>query len=238
MSDYKLVSFDVCPFVQRSVITLEEKKVPYDIEYIELGDPPDWFLAASPLGKVPILFVEKEVLFESAVINEFLDEVTPGRRLHPEDPLRRAKDRGWIEFTSTVLVERNRMQHAQTEEEARKRAAGIHEKLALLEGELDAGPFFHGEDFSLVDAAAAPLFQRLVWCLELAPDLGVFEGLPKTRNWGETLLARESVRSSTVPEIRERYYEYLQGRRGRNPSGSPSWLGRLAVFAPVRAQDA
>ena len=40
-SEYRLVSFDVCPFVQRSVITLEEKGVCYDVEYIELGDPPD-----------------------------------------------------------------------------------------------------------------------------------------------------------------------------------------------------
>ncbi len=229
MSEYKLASFDVCPFVQRSVITLEEKKVPYDIEYIELGDPPAWFLAASPLGKVPILFVGNEVLIESAVINEFLDEETPGRRLHPEEPLRRAKDRAWIEFTSTILVERNRMQHAQTEKDARKRAAGIREKLAQLERELDAGPFFHGEEFSLVDAAAAPLFQRLAWCLELARDLRVFEGLPKIAAWGEELLTRESVRRSTVPDIRDRYFQYLQGKRGRNPDGTPSWLGRLAV---------
>ncbi len=229
MADYKLVSFDVCPFVQRSAITLEEKQVPYDIEYIELGDPPDWFLQASPLGKVPILFVDDEVLFESAVINEYLDEATPGKSLHPADPLRRAKDRAWIEFTSTILVERNRMQHAPTEEEAREWAAGIHEKLARLEEELSAGPFFHGDTFSLVDTAAAPLFQRLVWCLELAPDLGVFEDLPKIKVWGESLIARESVKRSTVPDIRDRYYDYLQGRRGRNPEGSPSWLGRLAI---------
>ncbi len=61
MSQYKLLSFDVCPYVHRSVITLKEKGVPYDIEYIDLGDPPGWFLAASPLGKVPILFVEDQV---------------------------------------------------------------------------------------------------------------------------------------------------------------------------------
>ena len=213
MSDYKLVSFDVCPFVQRSAITLEEKQAPYDIEYIELGDPPDWFLQASPLGKVPILFVANEVLFESAVINEYLDEATPGKSLHPTDPLRRAKDRAWIEFTSTILVERNRMQHAPTEEEARKWAAGIREKLTRLEGELSAGPFFHGDTFSLIDAAAAPLFQRLVWCLALAPDLSVFEDLPKIEVWGESLIARESVKKSTVPNIRDRYYDYLQGRR-------------------------
>ena len=234
VAEYKLVSFDVCPFVQRSIITLEEKQVPYDIEYIELGDPPDWFMAASPLGKVPILFVEGAVLFESAVINEYLDEATPGRRLHPEDPLRRARDRAWIEFISTILVDRNRMQHARAEEEARARATEVHGKLARLEGELGTGPFFHDEMFSLVDAAAAPLFQRQAWCLELAPDLGVLEDLPKVAAWSEALLARESVRRSTVSDIRERYFEYLQGTRGRNAEGTPSWLGRLAVSGGFR----
>lgn len=229
MTEYKLVSFDVCPYVQRSVITLQEKKVPYEIEYIELGDPPDWFLAASPLGKVPILFVAEEVLFESAVINEYLDETTPGRRLHPEDPLRRARDRAWIEFTSTILIDRNRMQHSVTEEETRERAAGVRSKLTRLEEQLGAGPLFHGEVFSLVDAAIAPLFQRLAWCLELAPDLGVLKGLPKVIAWSSALLARESIKRSTVPDIRERYFEYLQGKRGRNADGTQSWLGRLAA---------
>ncbi len=237
MSEYKLVSFDVCPYVQRSVITLEEKGVRYDIEYIELGDPPEWFKDASPLGKVPILFVGGEVLFESAVINEYLDEITPGRKLHPEDPLRRAQDRAWIEFTSTILVDRNRMQHARTEEETRERAASVHAKLALLEEQLGNGPLFHGEDLSLVDAAAAPLFQRLAWCLELAPDLGLLEGQPQVAAWSEALLARESVKRSTVPDIRERYFEYLQGKRGRNADGTPSWLGRLASPRPGLVQN-
>ena len=229
MSEYRLVSFDVCPFVQRSVITLEEKGVPYDIEYIDLGNPPDWFEAASPLGKVPVLFVGDVVLFESAVINEYLDETAPGRRLHPEDPLRRARDRAWIEFLSTILVDRNRMQHAPTEEETRERAAGINAKLARLEDQLGEGSFFHGEELSLVDAAAAPLFQRLAWCRHLAPDLGVFEGQPHVAAWSEALLAHESVKRSTVADIRERYFEYLQGNRGRRGDETPSWLGRLAV---------
>ena len=228
MSNPKLVSFDVCPFVQRSVITLEEKKVPYDIEYIDLGNPPGWFKAASPLGKVPILFVADEVLFESAVINEYLDESTPGRRLNPREPLPRALDRAWTEFTSTILVDRNRMQHAKTEEETRELATGIRAKLARLVDRLGNGPFFHGIDFSLVDAAAAPLFQRLAWCLELVPDLGVLDDLPKVTAWSAALLNRESVKRSTVPDIRERYFDYLQGNRGRNADGKPSWLGRLA----------
>ena len=89
MPHYKLISFKLCPFVQRSIITLLEKGVGYEIEHIDLSNKPQWFLDISPFGKVPVLVVDDDVvLFESAVINEFLDETAPGRRLHPDDPLR------------------------------------------------------------------------------------------------------------------------------------------------------
>jgi len=68
----KLVSFKACPFVQRVAITLQYKDIDYDIEYIDLGNPPEWFLAISPLKKVPLLIVGDMVIFESAVINESL----------------------------------------------------------------------------------------------------------------------------------------------------------------------
>ena len=77
--DLELVSFKLCPFVQRSVITLKRKAAPYSIRYVDLADPPDWFLALSPARKVSLLVVDgTDVVFESAVINEFVDEVTPG----------------------------------------------------------------------------------------------------------------------------------------------------------------
>ena len=91
---YKLASFDVCPYVQRSVITLQEKGVPYEIEYIDLNNKSEWFMQLSPLGKVPILIIEDTVIFESATINEYLDEIAPGRKLQPSDPLQRAHNRG------------------------------------------------------------------------------------------------------------------------------------------------
>ena len=75
MSDRpELISFKLCPFVQRSVIVLLEKEAPFDITYIDLSNPPDWFKAISPMGKVPVLKVDDTVLFESAVIMEYLDE--------------------------------------------------------------------------------------------------------------------------------------------------------------------
>ena len=228
MADYTLISFDICPFVQRSVITLEEKGVQYEIKYIEIENKPDWFLSISPFGKVPVLQVDDTVIFESAVINEYLDETAPGRKLHPADPLQRAHNRAWIEFSSSLLVDRNRMQHAKEETEARELAGILNSKLGHIEGQLGDGPYFNGERFSLVDAAAAPLFQRLDWLLELAPDLGVFDGLPKVAAWSAALIDRESVKNSTVSDIHERYIGYLQGKRKAGDK-TTSWLGSLAA---------
>jgi len=69
----ELISFELCPFVQRSVITLLQKGVDFKINYIDIHDPPEWFQQISPLGKVPVMRVDNTVLFESAVINEYLD---------------------------------------------------------------------------------------------------------------------------------------------------------------------
>jgi len=100
----ELISFDLCPFVQRSVITLNYKKIPYKLTFIDLENPPSWFKEISPLGKVPVLKIDEEtVLFESAVINEFLDETT-GTPLHSKDPLKKAFERSWIEYGAELLV--------------------------------------------------------------------------------------------------------------------------------------
>ena len=99
----KLVSFKVCPFVQRVAITLQYKGIDYDIEYIDLGSPPEWFLAISPLKKVPLLIVDSTVIFESAVINEYIDEAYQPM-LHPEDLLLKAINRSWIEFSNNISL--------------------------------------------------------------------------------------------------------------------------------------
>jgi len=76
-SELELLSHHLCPYVQRAVITLLEKDIPHRRTYIDLSNKPDWFRQISPLGKVPLLRVGDEVLFESAVICEYLDEATP-----------------------------------------------------------------------------------------------------------------------------------------------------------------
>src|ERR1700754_5027116 len=98
----KLISHKLCPYVQRAVIALTEKGVPFERIDIDLANKPDWFLKLSPLGKTPVLLVGDHAIFESAVILEYLEETQAGP-LHPSEALRRAEHRAFIEFGSAVL---------------------------------------------------------------------------------------------------------------------------------------
>src|SRR6202022_4817781 len=98
----KLISHKLCPYVERAVISLTEKGIPFERIDIDLANKPDWFLKISPLGKTPVLVVGDHAIFESAVILEYLEETQAGP-LHPADALRRAEHRAWIEFGSAVL---------------------------------------------------------------------------------------------------------------------------------------
>jgi len=207
MPGYTLVSFELCPYVQRSVIALEEKGAAYELRHIDLRNKPDWFVDISPFGKVPVLMVDDTVIFESSVINEYLDEVV-APPLHPGDPLEKARHRSWIEFISTVLgTEAWTLQSATDEATARKVVEAMQVKLHRLEDAI-GGPFFAGEDFRLIDAAAAPLLQRLVWC-DHAGQLSLFSGLPKIAAWWDALAAHPSVKQSTVDDGEAKFLALL-----------------------------
>ena len=209
----ELVSFALCPFVQRAVITLREKGVPHAVTYIDLDAPPDWFRAISPFGKVPLLRVGEAVLFESAIINEYLDEVYPPR-LHPADPLERARHRGWVEFGSSLLVDQYELLTAKTEGRYRDKVDALRHKLGRLDPELDGeGPFFSGADFSLVDAACAPFFMRQAIVQPLDPALvGLMP--ERARRWSDALLARPSVAGSVIEDFRPRFLAHYGGKGG------------------------
>lgn len=195
----ELVSFKLCPFVQRAVIALEEKQVPYKITYIDIMDPPEWFKEISPLGKVPLLKVGDEVLFESAVISEYIDETSEGS-LHPEDALQRAKHRGWVEFASSCLETIYTLNTTEDQTVFDEAVETMKARLAKVETILGDGPFFSGSNFSLVDAAFAPLMMRLN-LLNTLCGIETINHLPKVTAWSDALLARESVEKSVVEEF-------------------------------------
>jgi len=198
--ELELISFKICPFVQRSVITLRHKQVPFNITYIDLSAPPPWFHDISPFGKVPVLRVDGEhVIFESAVIDEFLDEITPGRLL-PDDPLRRAMDRSWIEFGSAAILDLSGVMHADDAEKYQQSLRALRNKMDWVEQVLGEGPYFNGAELSLVDFSYAPLFMRTE-LLGLAHAAHPAEHCPKLTHWSAALLALPAVQNSVVPEF-------------------------------------
>ena len=203
-----LISFKTCPFVQRAVITLKHKNIDFDITYIDLADPPDWFLEISPLAKVPVLKVDDEILFESAVINEYLDEITGGD-LQPKEPLARAKNRAWIEFASNMLGNLYTMKMSKDEERYSMYRERLVSQLERVEKRLGDGPWFNGAEFSLADTAFAPFFKQ-----DSVADgrLSVINPatMPRTVAWAEHLLALPEVRDSVVDEFEDLYLSAME----------------------------
>jgi len=211
----ELISFKLCPFVQRTVITLLHKDVPYDITYIDLNNPPEWFASVSPLGKVPVLKVDEEsVLFESAVIQEYVDEITPPSMM-PKDALTKAQNRAWISFGGEVLMAMQGMVKANEADfdEARNKLIGLLQRVAEVHS---GGEWFNGTDFALIDAAYAPVFMRLNLIKENC-GVDLLADQPVLAAWSERLLALPSVQHSVVEEFPQIYRMMLKKMGG--------WLG-------------
>ena len=183
------------------MILLRAKDVEFDVTYVNLRDKPDWFLEISPHGKVPVLKVGDEILFESSAIAEYLDEVvTP--RLHPEDAIARAKNRAWTDFTPTFAGALSKIHYAKTREDMEAAVEAAPAVLTKVENALagrgNDGPYFNGPEISLVDAAYAPFLQRYLLIDEgLKND--VLKDFPLVRAWAETLMADERV-TGAVPD--------------------------------------
>lgn len=209
----KLISFKLCPFVQRASIVLKHKAIEHEIVYIDLAVPPEWFLKISPLKKVPLLVIGEHVIFESSVINEYLDEAYPNK-LHPEDLILRAKNRSWIEFGNICMRDAFHLSVKETEQEFAVVRDGLLGKFDQLEKAIDGPPYFNGRELSLVDASYAPLLQRLEYIDALKPGVFDRDRHAKICGWKQALLALELVRTSCVPEIKELYYEQLWKRQG------------------------
>lgn len=213
-----LVSFDLCPYVQRAAIALAEKGVPFERRDVDLANKPDWFKAISPLGKVPLLQVDDEVLFESAVIVEYLEE-TQAPRLHPAEPLARARHRAWMEVGSSILADIWTLETTPDRAAFDGKVASLRDKFQRLESEFGDGPYFGGERFSLVDAVFAPAF-RYFDVFDRFVDLGTFADLPRVQAWRRALAARPSVKRAVVVDYEVRLEAFLRRQE--------SWLaGRM-----------
>ncbi|MNV52342.1 glutathione S-transferase family protein [Variovorax paradoxus] len=211
-----LISHPLCPFVQRVAIVLHEKGIAFERVNVDLHDKPDWFLAISPTGKVPLLKVLhadgcESVLFESVAICEYFEDLQPKPALHPQDALLRAQHRAWIEFTSVALSDAWGLLNATDHETARAKAAAFRKKLEQFEAEMSDGPYFAGKSFSMVDAVMAPIFRYFdILDFDFEPTHHVFDGLRRVANWRLALARRSSIQAAVTQDYATWLREHLR----------------------------
>nr|WP_235789845.1 glutathione S-transferase family protein [Ruegeria pomeroyi] len=182
-----------------------------------MSDKPDWFRALSPLGRVPVLETGSRVLFESQVIAEYLDEITPGS-LHPDDPLEKARHRAWIEYASATLAEIAGFYNASDAASFESRRQALRDRLARVASEVQ-GPFFAGTAFYIIDGVWGTVFRYL----DTFETLGAFGLMPEDAcmaRWRAAVAAHPSVRDAPPEGYPARLLAFLQARN--------SHLGALA----------
>lgn len=198
MTKVTIYSAVVCPFAHRSRLALLEKGVDFDLVEIDLQNKPAGFTDISPYGKVPAIKHGEHRVWESAIINEYLEEAFPNPSLLPKEPILRAQARIWIDFANTRFVPAYSSLLRSSDSEQQKAAAvELQNHLRFIENEALAklsgdGPYWFGDSISLVDLTYYPWFERWV-TVEEYRNFPIPVELTRLQRWRQVVSQRESV---------------------------------------------
>lgn len=216
----KVISFKICPFVQRVTAMLEAKLAHYEVEYIRLSDKPRWFLDLSPTGQVPVLVTDTgTALFESDAIVEYLDETGPPLETGLE-PEKRARNRAWsYQASKNYLVQCSAMQ-SRDMATFKERMQKLDAAFGRIEAALGEGPFFAGAAPGNVDIAWLPLLHRASLVTgHTGHDM--LRDYPKVKAWQESLLGTGLADRSVPGDFNELFAGFYLSDQ--------TWLGRGAA---------
>ncbi len=156
-----LYSGTACPFSHRCRIVLHEKGMDFEIKDVDLHEKPEEIAVMNPYNQVPILVERELTLYESNIINEYIDERFPHPQLMPADPVMRARTRLFL-----FNIERDLFNHIPdavngSPKAAEKAKATIRDNLTQIAPIFAKQKFMLGEEYSMLDVAIAPLLWRL-----------------------------------------------------------------------------
>ena len=189
-----LYSGTTCPFSQRCRIVLYEKGMDFQIIDVDLMNKPEDLAVMNPYNRVPVLVERDLILYESNIINEYIDERFPHPQLMPADPVMRARARLFLfrfeqELFSHVLT----LENGPTRNIEKARVY-IRENLIQIAPIFSKQKYMLGDEFSMLDVAIAPLLWRLE-CYEIQ--------LPKQAapllKYAERLFGRQPFIDSMTP---------------------------------------
>ena len=215
----KIVSFKICPFVQRITAMLAARNIDHGVEYISLRDKPQWFLDISPNGQVPVMITESgDALFESDAISEYIDEVY-GPLEQDLSPERRAFNRAWsYQASKHYLVQCSTMQSADRDTLA-SREEKLGKSFARAEAQLgDKGPFFNGKTMGNVDMAWLPLLHRAD-IIERRSGHDFLACYPKVKRWQKALMETGLAEKAVSEDFEEAFSNFYLSDRTYLGSG-------------------
>ena len=211
----ELFSARVCPYAHRSRLVLMEKGIDFTLTEIDLSDKPERFLKVSAYGKVPALVHNDVEIYESAIINEYLEEVFPDPALLPQSAAQRASARIWIDYCNTRFTgDCYSLLKNQDESKQEELKARVHDHFRFIENRAlvqlsGDGPYWFGSTPSLVDMAYYPHFERFpAW--EYYRGLSIPEDCSRLLNWVRAMSERDSVKEivNSAEYYIERYKSY------------------------------
>jgi len=161
-----LYSGTTCPFSQRCRFVLFEKGMDFEIRDVDLYNKPEDISIMNPYGQVPILVERDLILYESNIINEYIDERFPHPQLMPADPVMRARARLFLfNFERELFVHVQQLERRDQQRDAskamEKARQQIRDRLTQLTPIFIKNKHMLGDDFSMLDVAIAPLLWRL-----------------------------------------------------------------------------
>jgi RNA polymerase-associated protein len=156
-----LYSGTTCPFSQRCRIVLYEKGMDFQITDVDLFNKPDDLAVMNPYNRVPVLVERDLVLYESNIINEYIDDRFPHPQLMPADPVMRARARLFLyRFENELFCHVDTLENG-SPKTADKARQIIRDNLTVIAPVFAKQKYMLGEEFSMLDVAIAPLLWRL-----------------------------------------------------------------------------
>ncbi|KXF80094.1 glutathione S-transferase family protein [Enterovibrio coralii] len=200
----KVISFTICPFVQRITAMLEAKQLPYEVEYISLSDKPQWFLDISPNGQVPVLVTEDNTaLFESDAIAEYLEDKYGA--MQPELSVeQKAINRAWSYLGTKHYLVQCGAQSSRTIEDLKERSEKLRNAFEKEEGQLGKHRYFNSDELSMVDMAWLPLLHRAD-IIRRESGYDFLEGFSKVKAWQAAILDTGLAERSVSEDFMEKF---------------------------------
>ncbi|XP_076142179.1 glutathione S-transferase omega-1-like [Alosa pseudoharengus] len=210
----RLYSMRFCPFAQRTRLVLHAKGIKHETVNINLKDKPDWFLEKNPLGEVPTLeTVNGQVIYESPITCEYLDEVYAEKKLLPSDPFEKAQQKMLLEHFSKVTPYFYKIPMGKKKgEDVSSLEAELKERLSKLNEVLvnKKTKFFGGDSVTMIDYMMWPWFERM----EMMELTHCLDGNAEFKKWVQFMLRDPTVKATmfSTDTYKAFYKSYTDGK--------------------------